>query len=123
MEVRRNIDYYPGCRAGKEILSGMHIYDDILEALFDLKQRGFTTDFNINTQGLECRESGIILPPEEFEIVEHYRFEADTNPSDSSVLYVIEAPGAGIKGILINAYGVYSDAVSEKLIQQLQVHE
>jgi hypothetical protein len=123
MAVCRNSNHHPGGYTRKKILSCMHVYDNILEALKDLKTRGFVTDFNLNADGVECKEKGIFLMPSQFEIVEHYRFEADTNPADSSVLYVIESADTAIKGVLVNAYGVYSDAVSDNIIQKLQVHE
>src|SRR5450432_3172949 len=123
MEVCGNSNHYPGCCIGKKILNRMHVYDNILEALKDLKTRGFINDFNLIVDTVECRERGIFLMPSQFEIVEHYRFEADTNPADSSVLYAIESADATIKGVLVNAYGVYSDAVSDNMIQKLQVHE
>jgi len=46
--------------------------------------------------------------PEELKIIRTYRFEGDSDPSDSSVIYVIEA-NDGLIGYSIDAYGVYSD--------------
>ena len=101
----------------------MQVYENLIDALNGLKKRGFTTDFNIAFDNIECKTTGTCLLPSQFEIVEHYRFEGDTNPSDSSVIYAIEAKDHGIKGVLISAYGVYSDAVSDAMIQKLSVHE
>lgn len=101
----------------------MHNYDNLLDALKDLKQRGFTTDFNIAFDKINCNNTGKALSPAEFEIVEHYRFEGDTDPDNSSVLYVITALDGSLKGVLINAYGVYSDAISDNLIQKLKMNE
>ena len=101
----------------------MPVYDNLVDALADLKARGFTTDFNIAFDKIQCSDTGACLHPEAFEIVEHYRFEANTNPDDSSVLYAIKAKDNSLKGVLINSYGVYSDAISDELIQKLQVHE
>lgn len=101
----------------------MHVYDNLVVALNDLKKRGFTIDFNIAFDAIQCTESGQKLLPEEFEIVEHYRFEANTNPDDSSVLYVIQSHDGAKKGVLINAYGPYGDAMSDQMIRKLSVHE
>lgn len=46
--------------------------------------------------------------PEELKIIRTYRFEGESDPSDSSVIYVIEA-NDGLIGYSIDAYGVYSD--------------
>ncbi len=101
----------------------MPVYDNMVVALNDLKARGFTTDFNIAFDNIQCSDTGTCLAPSQFEIVEHYRFEADTNPAENSILYAIEAKDQSMKGVLINAYGVYSDAVSDDMIQKLSVHE
>lgn len=101
----------------------MHIYENLLDALADLKQRGFTTDFNLAFDTIACKQSGKCLTPAEFEIVEHYRFEGDTDPDNSSILYAIQSHDGSIKGVLINAYGVYSDAMSDRMIQKLGVNE
>jgi len=101
----------------------MPVYDNMVVALNDLKSRGFTTDFNLAFDNIRCSASGTCLTPAQFEIVEHYRFEADTNPAENSVIYAIEAKNHGMKGVLISAYGVYSDAVSDDMIRKLSVHE
>jgi hypothetical protein len=101
----------------------MPAYDNLIEALNDLKARGFTTDFNLAFDSIECKETGTCLQPEAFEIVEHYRFEGATNPSDSSVIYAVKAIDDSMKGVLISAYGVYSDELHESMIQKLKVHE
>jgi hypothetical protein len=101
----------------------MPAYDNLVEALDDLKARGFTTDFNLAFDKVECKATGTCLRPEEFEIVEHYRFEGETNPSDSSVIYAIKAIQGDMKGVLISAYGAYSDEIHNSMIQKLAIHE
>jgi len=101
----------------------MPVYDNLIDALKDLKARGFTTDFNLAFDIIKCSSTGACLAPSEFEIVEHYRFEANTDPDDSSVLYVIQSTDGHMKGVLINAYGAYSDPVSEDMIQKMKVRE
>lgn len=101
----------------------MHVYDNLVVALNDLKKRGFTTDFNLAFDKVRCAETGVCLSPADFEIVEHYRFEANTNPADSSVLYVIQSHDGKMKGSLISAYGVYSDPVDEQMIRKLSMNE
>lgn len=46
--------------------------------------------------------------PEDLTIIRTYRFEGDSDPSDSSILYVIKA-NDGLIGYSIDAYGVYSN--------------
>jgi hypothetical protein len=101
----------------------MHVYESLIDALNDLNKRGYTTDFKLNFNSVECSKTGLNLSPDHFEIAEHYRFEADTNPDDSSILYAIQSIDGCIKGFLVNAYGVYSEASSDNLIQKLRIHE
>jgi hypothetical protein len=101
----------------------MAVYDTMVDALNGLKSRGFTTDFNMAFDSLQCAATGICLRPEEFEIVEHYRFEGETNPSDSSVVYGIVSKDGKMKGVLVNAYGTYSEAASDDMIRKLSIHE
>lgn len=101
----------------------MAFYDTMVDALNGLKLRGFTTDFNMAFDSLQCTATGICLRPEEFEIVEHYRFEGETNPSDSSVVYGIVSKDGTMKGVLVNAYGTYSEAASDDMIRKLSIHE
>lgn len=100
----------------------MPVYDNLVDALADLKQQGFTTDFNLAFDYIHCRETGTPLTPSQFEIVDHYRFEANTDPDDSSVLYVIQALDGKTKGTLISAYGAYSDTISDEMLHKLKVH-
>ncbi|MCE3283645.1 MAG: phosphoribosylpyrophosphate synthetase, partial [Chitinophagaceae bacterium] len=99
----------------------MPAYDTVTEALKDLKARGFTTDFNISFDKLQCSRTRRCLSPEEFEIVEHHRFEGDSNPSDEEVVYAIESKDGSMKGVLVSAFGIYSDRVEDAMLKKLQV--
>src|SRR3712207_3135745 len=101
----------------------MNVYETVTDALADLKKRGFTTDFNIVSDKIECGKTGSALDPSQFEIVEHYRFEGETNPADEEVVYAIAAKDGSMKGVLVNAFGTYDDPVSDELVQKLEMHE
>ena len=95
----------------------MRTYDTLVEALQDLKKRGFTEDFTLQNDNIVCNH--IKFAPEDFDVVEVYRFEGMSNPDDSSVLYAIEG-GNGMKGVLIDAYGAYAGELSREMILKLQ---
>lgn len=101
----------------------MRTYDNLVEAISDLKTAGYTTDFNLAFDQIKCAATGTCLLPSEFDIVAHHRFEGDTDPSNSSVLYVIESHNHAMKGILISAYGMYSDTLHDDMIRKLGMHE
>lgn len=97
----------------------MENYSSLLEALNGLKARGFTLDFNLANGTLHNSTENIILQPEDFTICELHRFEGMSDPSDNSILYAIESTKYNVKGVFINAYGVYADDVSEDLLKKL----
>lgn len=99
----------------------MTSYETLSEAINGLKSRGYTTDFNLSYDCIVCHETPINLMPSEFEIMEVYRFEGATNPSDSSIVYAI-ASKHGQKGVLVNAYGVYADDISDEMVKKLSIH-
>jgi hypothetical protein len=99
----------------------MFSYDTITEAISDLKQRGYTTDFNLSFDRIVCPQSPVTLLPADFEIAETYRFEGETDPADEAILYAI-ASRQGLKGTLVNAYGIYADQTSAEMVQKLSVH-
>ena len=95
--------------------------DTLIETLEELKAKGYTYDFNLTAHALEIhKEDGVklALSPEDFTIVDIFRFEGMSNPSDSSILYVIESCD-GLKGTLVSSYGMYSDAMSNEMIKKL----
>jgi hypothetical protein len=101
----------------------MKSYDTVTEALKDLKLRGFTIDFNIAFDKIICSDNKICLNPNEFEIVEVYRFEGETDPGDENVVYAIESKDSKIKGTMSSAYGMYAESISTEMIQKISMHK
>jgi hypothetical protein len=95
-------------------------YDTLVDAINGLKAKGYTYDFNLKENRLNCTAAGRQLSPQEFEVTEVYRFEGMTSPDDSSILYAIES-NDGIRGTLVSAYGVYADAVSNEMMAKLEI--
>lgn len=98
-----------------------HHYDTLLEAVNDLKKRGFTYDFTEQKDKLYCTEKNCNFNPEEFEIVEFHRFEGISDPEDSSIVYAIKSEKNNIQGYLVNAFGAYSDPHNSQLISKIKI--
>ena len=96
----------------------MKSYDTLSQALNSLKSDGYTSDFNLCPDGLECPSTKVKIKPEEFHVDAVYRFEGMTNPADSSVLYAISST-SGLRGVLVDAYGVYAESISQEMIGKL----
>lgn len=101
----------------------MYTYDTVVAAINGLRERGYKTDFNLAFDKIICNETNICLNPSEFEIVEVYRFEGDTNPSDEDVVYAVESKDGKMKGVLTGAYGIYADASSDEMLGKLAMHK
>jgi hypothetical protein len=98
----------------------MNYYETVTQALSELAKRGYTINFNLSGDHLSWIEEGTHLRPGEFNIDEVYRFEGDTDPGDEMVVYAISSGHKGIKGILVNAFGIYSDQISDDLMAKLK---
>ncbi|MBI1344119.1 MAG: phosphoribosylpyrophosphate synthetase [Terrimonas sp.] len=97
----------------------MKTYETLSQAINGLKAEGYTTDFNLSENCLVCNEGKFDI--NDFEIVNVFRFEGETNPDDSSILYVIES-NKGHKGLLVSAYGVYAEGMSAEMALKLRMH-
>lgn len=97
----------------------MQSYETLTEAIEGLRQQGFTQDYNLKPDHLHCQPDNIELRPADFDVVDVYRFEGMTDPGDESVLYAIEAKN-GNKGVLVDAYGAYSESISAEMAKKLK---
>lgn len=85
-----------------------------------LREEGYTEDFNLGFDRVHCRNEQLKLSPDDFQIDKFYRFEGESNPSDSAILYAISSNKHNVKGVLVNGYGIYSDALSDELVEKLK---
>ena len=95
-------------------------YDTLSQAINSLKEEGYDQDFNAKEDCIECRPLDLRLSPEEFEVDRVFRFEGDSNPDDSSILFAISSNNGKVKGTLVDAYGAYSDPMNAEMIQKLR---
>lgn len=95
-------------------------YVTLRDALADLQKRGYTSDFNLKYDHLECPRTRMQLKPEDFKVDEYYRFEGMSAPEDNSVVYAISGKD-GTKGTLVDAYGMYADSLTREMILRLKV--
>ena len=97
----------------------MRVYETLSQAINDLIKRGYTFNFNIKRDCIECVENNIQLHPDEFEIDEVYRFQEMSDVDNESILYAISSTRNNLKGLLVNAYSIYADTASAALVAKL----
>jgi hypothetical protein len=97
-------------------------YTNMLEAIQELKKRGFTTNFEFLDQTFRDVDSGRTFKAGELTIVEHYRFEGASDPDDMSVVYAIKSDD-GLKGIVADAFGLYANPDLGGFLETVKIQE
>ena len=99
----------------------MTTLSSVLEKLRVRKQ---DNEFRMNEKGFGTT-SGKIYEPCDLKIIRTYRFEGESDPSDSAILYLIEA-NDGLVGYSLDAYGAYSnydDSKYDDFIKKIPMEE
>lgn len=64
-------------------------------------------EFTMTEEGFNCNSTKM-YQPEDLTIIKTYRFEGESDPGDSAILYLIQA-NDGLVGYSIDTYGAYSN--------------
>jgi hypothetical protein len=97
-------------------------YSSLSEATNDLKVRGYTHDFNVKPHCIECPALQLQLSPEKFTVDEFHRFEGMSSVDDNSIVFAITSD-QGVKGVLVDAYGVYASNLNDAMIKKLSMRQ
>lgn len=100
----------------------MERMNTLSEVMAVLRQRGYTEDFNLEKNCLECRAGNFKVFHDEFVIDKFYRFEGDSNPEDEATLYAISSGKHGLKGLLVNGGGIYTDDITDEMLNSLKIN-
>lgn len=84
-----------------------------------LQADGYTANFMVQNGNLKVADQNTLYRPEQVKINNFYRFEGESDPADTSILYAIETDD-GIKGLVSDAYGVYADQGVAKFINAVE---
>ena len=98
-------------------------YGTLSETINKLAKLGYTHDFNIKDECIVCHKENISLSPADFQIDKVYRFEGASDPDYQSILFAISAINFGVKGVLVNGYGISSDEASSKIVEKLSTNK
>ena len=82
-------------------------------------KNGYTESFKVTGKGL-APQSDLEnnYSPDQVQVVNFYRFEGESDPGDNSIMYQIETAD-GLKGLLVDAYGMYADEKVNTFMQQV----
>jgi len=80
---------------------------------------GYIANFKVTPQGLFSEANNKTYMPVDVSIKDFSRFEGQSDPADNAILYIIETTD-GTKGMLVDAYGAYSDEAINKFIVEVE---
>jgi hypothetical protein len=106
-------------KLAKQPLIALDMEKTLIEITDELRKEGYTEDFNLKENCLECRERGFSLFHHDFQVDKFFRLEGETDPSDEVIIYAISALTNGSKGVLVNSYGIYADPVASEMLEKL----
>lgn len=95
-------------------------YSSLSEATNGLKARGYVYDFNLTPECIACPSLKLQLMPENFTVDEYHRFEGMSSTDDNSIVFAITSD-TGLKGVLVDAYGVYASNLNDEMIKKLSI--
>ena len=98
----------------------MENYKTLVEAIEGLKKEGYTEDFNLEHNCIECRGGHFKIFHHEFVVDKYFRFDVQSDAADQSIIYAISSEKYGLKGILINGYGIYSEEITDEILEKLK---
>jgi len=85
-----------------------HTLNPLATCTKELEEKGFTTNFKVEDDVLKAVGSDKTYQSDQVKIVNFFRFEGTSDPSDMTILYAIET-NDGVKGTLVDAFGTYAN--------------
>ena len=86
----------------------------------ELSRRGYTEHFKAVEGGLQALGTGQRFEPKDLVIRGYYRFEGISDPDDMAIAYALET-SSGVRGILVDAFGVYSDPTTSEVLRRVPI--
>ncbi len=91
----------------------MYHYATVSKALEELKEKGFTVDFNLDEDRItDCGDC--------FEIVHIYRYEGQSDPGDEATVYGIKSD-KGEMGVFVAGDLSFSEKSASRTLHELSI--
>ena len=88
------------------------------EIIEEYQKKGFTGNFRVEQKKLIDLKTKIAYLPENVTILEEYRFEGMSNPSDMSILYVLKT-NDGSKGTVLANYSPSNNIETAEFFKEI----
>jgi hypothetical protein len=99
--------------------SKMENYNNKLQAIIGLQNKGYDLDFILKDENLLCLQEDELISPDEFEISETYRFAETHGCNETYVIYAIRSVHRDLKGILMTSYSAFNEGLGIHLWRKL----
>ena len=99
-----------------QTMKKMYHYATVEKALEELKDKGFSVDFNVE-------EKQILVSPNSFGIVEIYRYEGMSDPDDEATVYGIENFTTGERGVFVAGNLSFAESDVAKILLKLEIDD
>jgi hypothetical protein len=86
----------------------LHTMTTVTEVLNELRWKKLDNEFRWNGTGLSIAGQETSYRPDDLIILDIYRFEGMSDPSDRCILYLLKARD-GVTGYSLDSYGIYSN--------------
>jgi hypothetical protein len=90
------------------------------EAIIDLHERGFTSDFQLFGNDLLWIQGKIFIREIEFSIIECHRFDRFPQSNNPIIIFGIVAPIYQARGILLNHYSSYTTKTPIVILKKMK---
>lgn len=112
----------PVARSQDVLKAGTGFMPSVSESIRRLVDLGYTENLSAHKDHFECCSGKYKIYPKDMVVEKMLRFENASDPDDQAILYAISSPKDGIKGIYVEAYGIYQDDVSTEMLELLKNH-
>lgn len=93
--------------------------DSLVTVLASVEKMGFTTQFEVKSTLLHSLKTNRSYAPDQVKISHFFRFEGESNPDDSAIMYAIDTNN-GEKGTLVDGYGTAADSETANFIRNVK---
>ena len=89
------------------------------DAIIALQERGYHYDLILKEENIHCLQQGRLICPDDFDVIEAYRFDGKRRMCDNHVIYAISLSNNDIRGILMTPYSLLAKGLSIHLWSKL----
>ena len=94
-------------------MSNMYHYATVSKALEELKEKGYTVDYNL-------KENDILECPHNYEIMHIYRYEGQSDPGDEATVYGIKSD-KGELGVFVAGDMAFGEKSATRTLHELSI--